>query len=242
MIVAMMMVLVVNILLLTATGILFEERGRPLRVLAGAFLGAVLTGLSMVPGLAFLGHTLWRVCGLALSALVAFGASKRTVTKLLLLTLLNLSLGGIAEGKNEVMSMLLGAAGICFACIAVGRSRRTIPVELTYGGQTVRITALRDTGNTLRDPITGKQVLIVGADVAQALTGLTLSALQDPVGSMGTIPGLRLIPYQTVGNAGFLLAVNIQNVKIGNKQGSTLVAFSPLAFNTHYQALTGGTV
>ena len=242
MLIAMVLVGIVNMLLLTATEILFEEQGSFLRRLGGACLGAVFAGFSMVSEFMFFAQFPWRVCSLLLAGLLAFGFSKPVVPKLMLFVLLHLSLGGIAERKNEVLAMVLGAAGICFACIVVGRRRGMLPVELTYGGQTVQITALRDTGNTLRDPITGKQVLIVDADVAQMLTGLTLTALQDPVGSMGTIPGLRLIPYQTVGNAGLMLGINIPNVKIGNRRGSTLVAFSPQVFNGHYQALTGGMV
>ena len=138
--------------------------------------------------------------------------------------------------------MLLGAAGIGFACLAIGKGRDLIPVELTYGAQTVRLTALRDTGNSLRDPITGKPVLIVGADIAEKLTGLSPAALRDPVRTMGSLPGLRLIPYRTVGNTGFLLALRIPSVKIGNRQGSALVAFSPHILGSGYQALTGGTV
>ena len=138
--------------------------------------------------------------------------------------------------------MLLGAAGIGFACTAVGRNRNLVPVELTYGSKTLRIKALRDTGNTLRDPITGKQVLIVGSDVAQKLTGLTVSMLNDPVGSVQALPGLRLIPYQTVGNTGFLLALKLNDVRIGDRQGSALIAFSPCLLGKHYQALTGGTI
>ena len=242
MLIAILLVGVVNMLLLTATEILFEEQGSFLRRLAGACLGAVFAGLSMVSQFAFFTQFPWRVCSLVLAGLLAFGCSKPAVPKLMLFALLHLSLGGITERKNEVLAMVLGAAGICFACIVVGKRKGVMPVELTYGGQTVQITALRDTGNTLRDPITGKQVLIVGADVAQMLTGLTLTALQDPVGSIGTIPGLRLIPYQTVGNTGMMLAINISNAKIGNRRGNTLVAFSPQIFNGHYQALTGGMV
>ena len=138
--------------------------------------------------------------------------------------------------------MLLGAVGIAFACVVVGKGKRYVPVELSYGGRTVALTALRDTGNTLRDPISGKQVLVIGADAAQILTGLTTSVLADPVGSLGVLPGLRFIPYQSVGNTGFLLALTMQNVKIGNKRGDTIVAFSPQVFNHRYQALTGGNV
>ena len=242
MLAVMLMVMTVNVLLLFASGRLLGGGENPLRILAGALLGALFAGLSMMPGFRFLGHIWWRLCALALSALLAFGFSRGTLPKLLLFSLLHLSLSGIAGSKKEMASMLLGAAGIGFACLAIGKGRDLIPVELTYGAQTVRLTALRDTGNSLRDPITGKPVLIVGADIAEKLTGLSPAALRDPVGTMGTLPGLRLIPYRTVGNTGFLLALRIPSVKIGNRQGSALVAFSPHILGSGYQALTGGTV
>ena len=109
----------------------------------------------------------------------------------------------------------------------------------------MRLTALQDTGNTLRDPITGKNVLVVGADVAGELMGLTREQLCSPVESMGALPGLLLIPYSSVGSSsGFMLAIRLQNVKIGTWQGSTLVAFAPDIFRSEgaYQALTGGAV
>ena len=122
----------------------------------------------------------------------------------------------------------------------LGNRQNLIPVELCYGEQIFQLTALRDTGHSLRDPITGKNVLIVGADMAQRLTGLCPRELRDPVGTMQSIPGLRLIPYQTVGNTGFLLAIFVAQAKIGERQGSAVVALSPNVFGSHYQALTGG--
>ena len=103
--------------------------------------------------------------------------------------------------------------------------------------------SVEDTGNLLRDPITGRQVLVVGGDVALELTGLTQEQLRSPVESIGALPGLRLIPYRNVGNSsGFLLALRLQNVKIGKWKGSTLVAFAPEGLSSEgaYQALTGG--
>jgi len=102
---------------------------------------------------------------------------------------------------------------------------------------------LEDTGNCLRDPVTGASVLVVGAQAARLLTGLTQQQLRSPLTTLGTIPGLRLIPYRTVGTgAGLLLAMRFQNVRIGSWQGSTLVAFAPegLEMGHPYQALTGG--
>ena len=121
--------------------------------------------------------------------------------------------------------------------------KRFVPVELTYGGKQVKLTALQDTGNTLRDPLTGQQILVVGPQVAAALTGLTRQQLRDPAGAVGALPGLRLVPYRAVGtDGGMLLALRLNRVKIGQWQGSSLVAFAPEGLGEHeeYQALTGG--
>ena len=107
------------------------------------------------------------------------------------------------------------------------------------------MTALRDTGNTLKDPVTGADVLVVAQQVAEQITGLNSQQLSNPVESIGVIPGLRLIPYRTVGQSGgMLLALRIQKVKIGKQWGSRLVAFAPngLCADGRYQALTGGNI
>lgn len=242
MLVVMLMVFTVNVLLLVASGRLLGAGTHPLRLLAGGLLGTMFSGLGMVPGFHFLNGILWRLCALILSALLAYGLSRETLPKMLLFVLLHLSLSGITGSKKELISGLMGAAGIGFACLAIGKRRELIPVELTYGNQTLHLTALRDTGNTLRDPVSGKPVLIVDAEIAQKLTGLDRTALGDPVAALSTRPGLRLIPYRTIGNTGFLLAVSIPGAKIGNRQGSAVVALSPQSLGNRYQALTGGTL
>ena len=242
MIIVLLIVFIVDMLLLGAAGSLLGEKSHLLRMTVGACVDAMVAVLSLQPAFGFLGHFMWRLCGLMLAGVLAFGISGSAVKKILLFVVLHLSLGRITGEKQEQFSMLLGAAGIGFACIVVGRRCNLIPVELNYGTRTLRIKALRDTGNTLRDPISGKQVLVVSADVAEQLTGLTVNMLKDPVGSLDAVPGLRLIPYQTVGNTGFLLALRLADVKIGNRKGSALIAFSPYLLGKQYQALTGGTV
>ena len=240
MIVVMLMVTVVNGLLLFASGRFLGRGAHPLRVLAASMLGAVFPMLSLLPGFYFLDHILWRLCGLVLTALSAYGLALSAIPRTVLFVLLHLSLGGITGGESRWLSPLLGAAGIGFACLSVSLRQDLIPIELTLGGRTVRLTALRDTGHGLRDPVTGKTVLVVDAETARKLTGISQRALLDPVGNLDVFPGLRLIPYKTVGNTGFLLALQIRQAKIGNRQESTLVAFSPNTLGTRYQALTGG--
>ena len=107
--------------------------------------------------------------------------------------------------------------------------------------------ALRDTGNNLRDPITGEQVLVAGADVAMELLGWTRDQIVHPVETMarGTIPGLRLIPYRAVGQSGSLLpALRFHGARVGGSTGDVLVAFAPeeLGRGEAYRMLTGGVV
>lgn len=205
----------------------------------------------MLPGMGFLGNTLWRCVFLGLMSWIAFGFSKSALRRAVIFVLLCMALGGIAQGFGigGAASIIASAAAVCAMCILGFRDRpgsvSYVPVELSYGSKQLRVTALCDTGNTITDPITGRSVLVVGAEVAQQLTGLTQQQLRSPVSavSQATIPGLRLIPYRTVSQpSGMLLALRFPRVRIGSWQGSSLVAFAPekLCDDGQYQALTGG--
>lgn len=240
----------VDFLLLLGTNRLCGYPLQLSRAALSAVLGGIYAGACMIPGFSFLGNILWRTASLVLMACIAFGFSKSALRRGVVFALLSMALGGVALGLNgHGFWSIVASAGCVFLLCAVGLRGKVglhsyVPVELSYGGKRVRLTALQDTGNTLRDPITGGQVLVVGADVAQQLTGLTVQQLKTPVESVGTIPGLRLIPYRTVGKeSGLLLAMKLQQVKIGTWQGSSLVAFAPEGLSSEgaYQALTGGT-
>ena len=217
-----------------------------------ALLGGGYAGICLLPSFRFLGNTLWRLVSLGLIAWIAFGTGG-ILRRGSVFVLLSMALGGIALGLGNggIWSLLAAAGGITLMCGVGFRNRigsvSYVPVELRYGGQHLRLTALEDTGNTLRDPVTGNPVLVVGAQVARQLTGLTPQQLRSPVESVASagIPGLRLIPYKAIGQpGGLLLALRMKEVRIGKWKGSSLVAFAPEGLGTDgsYQALTGGTV
>ncbi len=213
-----------------------------------AALGALYGIASLMPGFSFLGNTLWRTVSLLFMGGIAFGFRRNALRRIFLFYLLSMALGGVAMGidRGGIWSLLGASSAVALLCIFGFRGKigkEFLPVELSYGENKVKLTALCDTGNALRDPITGQPVLIVGAQAAHLLTGLTEKELRDPVGTMGKLPGLCLVPYQAVGKSGgMLLALRLQNVKIGTWQGTRTVAFAPegLGDNQEYQALTGG--
>lgn len=217
----------------------------------GALLGGIYGAACMVGKLFFLGSFLWRCVFLGLIGWIAFGYHRSALRRTVIFALLCMALGGLAQGINGggVFSVVLSALVICSMCIIGFRDipgkARYVPVELAFGEKRLSLIALEDTGNTLRDPITGTPVLVVEANVAQKLTGLTPQQLRSPIKAVEerAFPGLRLIPYRSVGQSnGMLLALRFRDVRIGKWQGSSLVAFAPeeLCSDGRYQALTGG--
>ena len=243
---------VVDFLLLLGTNRLSGFPAAARRAAAAAALGALYSGGCMLPRLRFLGGLVWRIVSLAGMAVIAFGWGKSAWKRSGVFVILSMALGGVAVsvGKGYFMSLVLAAVGVWLLCrVAFGGQvggREYVPVELTHEGKTVSIIALKDSGNTLRDPITGEPVLVISGDVAQRLTGLTQSQLRAPLDTVMrcSIPGLRLIPYRSVGQSGsMLLAMRFEKVIIGSKEQSAIVAFAPDGLGRQmYQALTGGVI
>lgn len=243
----------VDFLLLLGTNRLSGFPMEPKRCAAASLLGGLYSGVCMLPGFRFLGSLLWRIVSLCFLAVIAFGTDRSAFKRGGIFVLLSMALGGIAVsfGRGDVLTLILGAAGVWLLCrLAFGETvggREYVPITLTYGESSASLTALRDSGNTLRDPITGEQVLILDGSIAQKLTGLSESQLRAPLETLALrpIPGLRLIPYRAVGcSGGMLLALRFENVKIGSRTQSAIVAFAPegLGRGEVYQGLTGGAI
>lgn len=242
----------VDFLLLTGTNRLAGYPAGVKGAAAAAVLGGIYGGACLIPGLDFLGNMLWRVVSLGLMGVIAFGVGPGTVRRCILFLVLSFALGGIALGlgNGSLRGLLLAAGALCLLCLLGFRGKvgnRYVPVTLAYNGKIVELFALHDTGNTLRDPVTGERVLILGAEAARRLTGLTVDQLRCPVdtAASGIITGLRLIPYRAVGRSqGMLLALRVTGT-VGERTGQFLAAFTPEGLgegNGEFEALIGGTL
>ncbi len=217
-------------------------------------LSAATTGLHgavcLLPGYEFLREPWWHWgLLLALGTLLYYRGGK-TVARMLIMLLLNFGVEGFQRLADQQDMIAFATAGVLIAMICVlsfrdAGSQRYFEVELCYEGKRISVTALADTGNTLRDPVTGVPVMILSSKMAFVLTGLSKQQLAKPLETMesGCLPGLRLIPYHCVGcDNGMLLALNLKGCKVRGKEKDLLVAFAPAGLGKEgtFQALAGG--
>ena len=208
-----------------------------------AALGGLYGGVCVLPGWQFLSGSFWRLTVLVLMAGIVFGWNGEALRRGIVFVLLTMALGGVAMGFSDgnfwTLSLsALAVGGMCVFGFRGHLGAEYLPVEL----EGIRFTALRDTGNSLTDPITGQQVLVVSSQVAKQLLNLSERELANPCDALGKVESGRLIPYHAVGKSGILLAKRYENVTIGKWKGSTLVGFSPskIGQGKLYEALMGG--
>ena len=223
------------------------------KAIAASGVGALYAAGCLIPGFSFLGNGFWRIVSLLITALIAFGCDMMAVRRGILFFFLSMALGGVAIGLGNggTASAFLGAIGVCLLCVLgfpgkLGQ-QHYIPIQIIHKGREISLTALVDTGNTLRDPISGQAVLVVDADVGEQLLGLSLHQLAHPVETVGCgkYEGLRLIPYSAIGQSGgLLLGIRVEKLLINGKLEHAIVAFAPqhIGHGRPYQALAGGSI
>lgn len=93
-------------------------------------------------------------------------------------------------------------------------------------GQKVRVYAKADTGNNLREPFSGAPVIICQAESLgdAAPPGILNFFRSEPGGTAGLFPGLRLVPFESVGGAGVLPAFRPEKVTL-EKTGQELSCY-----------------
>ena len=247
----MLLIFMVELLLLLGTNRISGFPQNWKRVLPGAVVTALWGGACMMPGFSFLRSFPWQLLAGGVVCWISFGLDGGVWRRWGMFLLLSLTMGAIARNFSERKWLGLAVAALLvWLLCTVGSDGRMggqfcVPMEIRYGDQILRLTALRDTGNTLRDPVTGEQVLVIDGDAASQLTGLGKEELSRPMETVGSKLGYRLILYRSIGQPrGMLLAKRFQDVRVGNWRGSAVVAFAPHTIGGEggFRALVGGTL
>lgn len=194
------------------------------RILAAAVLGGLgacaLTIAS--PGLTGAGYFLGTLALAAGMTKTAYPGREHLGERILSVYLEGMMLGGMIRYLEQFHSLagvwFLVASSVSAGLILAGerflkyRKRRqslTCRVTLRHGQSRAKLDALYDTGNSLRDPVSGKPVSILEEERLQEL--LEQSGLEN-------LP--RVIPYRTISQRGILYAYVLEEMEVEGPDGS----------------------
>lgn len=235
------------------------RRGR--YALAGIF-GGLYAALSLLPGLRALTGVAGKLASALVMALIAYGGERRFWRCAGIFLAVSAAFGGAVwavslggGGREAALSgrVLLLSFALCYGAVSLlfhGRhalpDRARCEVRLVFLGKECRFMALRDTGNSLSDPLTGAPVMLVSPHAlltalpqAEAIfSGDGVSALEKADAAPELKGRFRLIPYTAVGGPGLLPVFRPEGLTVdGREEKELLVAVSPPAAGTGFEGI-----
>lgn len=238
---------------LTAAGIcgLTLKRGR---YLLAALLGAAYAVAAAVPNLAVLSSPPGKLAAGLLMSAAAFAGEARFLRCTAVFFAAAALFGGAVWVLGEGLSLsglllcfLLCAALLRLLFLRRSESVQRMQIRLFFRDREAVFTALRDTGNGLRDPISGAPVLVASPQALRPVLGeLTDLFLQtEPTGLLELLdqfPELRghfrLLPYSSLGGSGLLPVFRPEKLLInGKRAGELLVAVSGQAKGEDFEGI-----
>jgi stage II sporulation protein GA (sporulation sigma-E factor processing peptidase) len=201
---------------------------------------------------------------------IAYGRSRHLIKLTLLLGGMSSSLAGVVLAAailfntNPIIlipsllvcSIVLFSIGTCFFHSSMQHhiSGNIFPAKLSVAGNFTELPTLLDTGNHLKNPVTGLPLLIVSIHSLNSVLPPVLSQtlLESDLSNPSGLPELirtiapelnpQLIPYRSLGcSSGLLLTLQTDWIQIKtHRYNNAAVALAPINLGFGYSALWGG--
>ncbi len=220
--------LIVNYLLILITAKFCSIRFQRLRYILAASIGAFYAVMCFVPSYEFLNHPLIKLCLWGIISLVAFGREAKLFRCAVSFLVVSAAFGGGVwaismffgtSSFDGIFRLDLRIFALSFALCYLGLSlilsgkatktkREFLEIDLVHRSSRIKLTALRDTGNSLRDLATGKNVIVVDLQTVSTIftekerKALSISDGTEAILDLSKIesaPKFRPIIYRAVG-------------------------------------------
>ena len=193
-----------------------QARFHVTRAAFGAALGAVYAAL------AWTGRSFYRSCPVlilssVLVSLISFGKAGFFLFPYVAVAALNLC--GLSDAllrSGVSCAAVLVTSGLFSLGVCLIQRKGRLPegdscvLRILYRGKTASLPALRDSGNLLRDGVTGQPVIVVPEN---ALSALMPNGAQT--GIFSTLPpGWRLLPIRTAAGKGLLMCFRADRAEL----------------------------
>ncbi len=250
----------IDYVLIIVTAKLSGVHIRRSRAWLAAIAGGVYGTAALISGNGFLNGGVMKVLTGAGMVLLVFGSAGRLLRVTLIYFAVSAAFAGaaMAAGGGGGVSLGVLAASFAVSLAVFALSFRTIgprrtageivPVTLELNGRRARLEALIDTGNGLRDPITGEGVTVCALEAVEGLfTPEVRAVLRGPLDPASKLEllgemGLRrfyLVPYSSLGGGGLLLAFRPERLTVAGRErpGAVAIAAEGLSMGSGHSAI-----
>lgn len=141
--------------------------------------------------------------------------------------------GDLPFGLLIALAFICGIISLVFGKIIKRKSAEKVcELEILFENTPATLTGLIDSGNLLREPISGKPVIIVAFEAVRRHLPVELLPLfkENNTACLSSSPltsGLRVIPASTVNSKGLLFALTPKTVKIDGVEKDVYTAITP---------------
>ncbi len=251
--------LIMNYIILYATGLISKNRIYYLRIFFASLIGAIYTVSQYVSNLAIYSNTIIKLSLSIIMILIAFNPQdiKKMCKQLLLFYLTTFTFGGVATyliyvlkpeniiikngmfvGTYVLKVIFVGAIiGTIILIIAFKISKNKMTkkdmickVKIKLNQKEKTLNAIVDTGNMLKEPITGNPVIVVEKNAlydlmpkeilnnTEYILGGDFERIPDDIKNE-YIPKLKIIPFSSLGKQnGMLVGIKPEKVEVINEE------------------------
>lgn len=249
--------LIMNYIILYATGLISKNKIHYLRILLASFIGAIYVAIQYISKLDIYSNTFIKIILSIIIVFIAFNPQsiKKMWKQLVLFYLTTFTFGGVATyliyvlkpqdiiikngmyvGTYVLKTIFIGALlGAIILIVAFKFSKNKITkkdmickVKIKLNGKEIILNTMIDTGNMLKEPITGNPVIVVERTVlydlipkeilnnTESILGGDFEKIPEEI-KMEYIKRLKIIPFSSLGKQnGMLVGIKPQELKIIN--------------------------
>ncbi len=252
----------INYFLILGTCFFTKETVRRGRFAFAAFLGSLFSLTVLMPKMHFVVALLVKAAGCATISLIAFGATSlrgflRNCAALFLSSALFAGLIALLQTKSgsenlfvnnfglyvqvkPLMLVLLAMVIYLLLCLYELLFKKPAQIQrkgdwlIRMGGKTVEVRLIADSGKSLKEPVSGKEVIILKRTLAEKmLTASQLEALQAfeqnnlQSGHTENCGAFSVVPFKTVAGEGVILAFKADGAAAKSAKNAGCHSFSP---------------
>lgn len=249
--------LCMNYIILYATTIITKTGPKPMRLFIGSFIGTIYSIVVVLNILEMYSNIIFKILVSIVMVYISLETknAKMLIKDLLIFYLTSFTFGGVTLAllyfikpeniimKNGVyigtypikMALLGGILGYIIITAAFSIIKRKISRKATYcnievsiNSKTTSLKALLDTGNFLKEPITGTPVVIIESNVLKDILPKEIVENIKPIidGKIGLdselyelLPRMRVIPFSSLGKQnGMLLGIKADYINVFSEE------------------------